>query len=87
MAQRQAINLSVSSEVHAVLFGKTLAEILSMEIGIVGKLKNGGNIDVSYWESLLKTIQLLAATQRLKENHRAHLVRKLRALKVCPVCV
>uniref|UniRef100_A0A915L2N2 Splicing factor cactin central domain-containing protein n=1 Tax=Romanomermis culicivorax TaxID=13658 RepID=A0A915L2N2_ROMCU len=79
--RRHGIHTSVMKDVIAILKGKTHHELALLETEIQKKMKQGGGVDVGYWETLLAQLKSHMAKARLRDRHEKMLKQRLLKMK------
>lgn len=80
--ERLAVNAAVSKDVTKIFAGKSTAQLNVLKQSISSKLTSEEqSVDVAYWETLLKKLDVFMARARLKERHMLMLRSKLQVLK------
>jgi hypothetical protein len=85
LIQEEGIHSSVRDEIDSVFAGKSRAELEDMEIDIKKTIETPDDsdqiVDVEYWESLLRHLQVFKAKALLREMHAKVLEKRLEELQ------
>ncbi|CAK9304550.1 unnamed protein product [Gordionus sp. m RMFG-2023] len=79
--RREGINKCVRDDVLKIFKGKTYTQLELLANQITEKIQTQENIDIGYWESLLKQLKAYMAKARLREKHQDLLRQKLYQFK------
>ncbi|KAJ3092414.1 hypothetical protein HK102_007611 [Quaeritorhiza haematococci] len=75
------VSESVAEEIDQMLSKKTLDQLIIVQRQVESKLREGGPVDVEYWEALLKALIVWKAKARLRDMHSSMLRKRLEQLK------
>ncbi|GAM20619.1 hypothetical protein SAMD00019534_037940 [Acytostelium subglobosum LB1] len=71
------VHSSLTSDILKLLQGKKHSELVALETQITQKLQTGGAMNVEYWESLLKHLQVYKAMTFVRETFLTNLEAKI----------
>lgn len=72
---------SVTPEIDRLLGPKSYEQLESLEKQVKAKLRSNDDIDVDYWENLLKSLSIYKAKARLRQVSRSVLGARLQSLR------
>ena len=72
---------SVTPEIDRLLAPKTYEQLESLEKQVKAKLRSNDDIDVDYWENLLKSLSIYKAKARLRQVSSSVLGARLQSLR------
>jgi Conserved mid region of cactin len=88
--RRTGVSGSVNKDIDALLSPKNHDQLCTLQLQIENKLRNGGPVDIDYWEAVLKALVVWKAKAQVRDLHLilAHKITeadKIAAEKITPV--
>lgn len=80
-ATQQLSSASLKNEITKLLSSKTFDQLILLQNQVQRKLTSGENVDVDYWEGLLKELVVWKAKGRLRDMHEIVLNNRLEQLR------
>lgn len=80
-ATQQLSSASLKNEITKLLSSKTFDQLILLQHQVQRKLTSGENVDVDYWEGLLKELVVWKAKGRLRDMHEIVLNNRLEQLR------
>jgi len=77
----EGVHQSVKSDIHRILNGKSVEQLDLLRDTVTDKLDNGKAVDVEYWETLLKNLNVYKAKAKLRVIHGRTLEHRLEQMK------